>query len=60
MTRASSGTLRMISTYALAALRRMKFCDRRATPISVPSTVARMIPVIDSRSVFFRPSTMAS
>ena len=38
----------------------MKFCDSRATPISVPRTVARTMPVIDSRSVFERPSTMAS
>ena len=48
---ARSGTLRTTSTNAFAALRRMKFWDRRATPTSVPRTVARMIPVIDSRNV---------
>ena len=41
-------------------LRTTKFCDSRATPISVPSTVASTMPVIDRRSVLNRPSTMAS
>ena len=57
---ASSGTLRTISTYARAVLRRMKFCDRRATPISVPNTVASTMPVIARRSVLKKPSRMAS
>ena len=60
ITSASSGTLRMISTYHFAALRTMKFCESLAMPTMVPSTVASTMPVIDSRSVLRRPSTMAS
>ena len=37
-----------------------KFCDSRPMPITVPSTVASTMPVIDRRSVLNRPSTMAS
>ena len=33
----------------------MKFCDSRAMPISVPSTVASTMPVTASRSVFEQP-----
>ena len=54
----SNGTLRMTSTYTWARLRTMKFFDSRATPISVPNTVARTMPVIARRSVLSRPTTM--
>ena len=55
-----SGTLRMISTYAWAALRTMKFFERRATPRSTPSTVASTTPVTARRKVLRSPSTRAS
>ena len=54
-----SGTLRMNSTYAAAALRRRKLRDSLERPMKVPSTVAMPTPMIDTASVLVRPTTSA-
>ena len=57
---ASSGTLRTNSTYHWAAVRRMKFCDSLAMPMSVPNSVASRMPDTMSRTVLAMPSFSAS
>ena len=50
----------MTSTYTRAALRSSQLRDNRATPMTVPRTVASTMPMSDTRSVLTRPMTRAS
>ncbi len=53
----SGGMLRNTSTYTVASLLMIQFCDSRATPMMNPRIVARITPITVTSKVLSRPMT---